>query len=124
MTLHTAPVTVGTEVRTRVPDEYRKPNSTASWIVANRPGQAVDCFLEGPSFDRDGDLYVTDIPFGPIFRITRGAQCSLIAEHGGWPNGLKIHRDGRIFTTDSETGSILRVTTARPGQAMFSHQDT
>ena len=111
MSLHTPPVTVDTKIWTRVPDEYRKPNASLPWIAANRPGQAVDCFLEGPSFDRDGNLYVTDIPFGRIFRITP-AQWSLIAEYDGWPNGLKIHRDGRIFITDYKTG-IMRLDPVR-----------
>ena len=30
----------------------------------------TDCFLEGPSFDRDGNLFVVDIPFGRILKIT------------------------------------------------------
>ena len=32
-------------------------------------GREVDSFLEGPVFDQVGNLYVTDIPFGRIFRI-------------------------------------------------------
>jgi gluconolactonase len=107
MTLHAPPVTVDTDIWTRVPDEYRKASSTLPWIIANRPGQALDCFLEGPSFDRDGNLYVTDIPFGRVFRVTPDAQWSLVAEYDGWPNGLKIHRDGRIFITDYKAGIML-----------------
>ena len=34
-------------------------------------GKGGGPFLEGPSFDRQGRLYVTDIPFGRIFRILR-----------------------------------------------------
>jgi hypothetical protein len=41
MTPHPPAVSMGTEICTHVPDEYRKPNSTASWIAANRPEQAV-----------------------------------------------------------------------------------
>lgn len=29
-----------------------------------------DSFLEGPSFDRAGNLYVVDIPYGRVFRIS------------------------------------------------------
>lgn len=37
----------------------------------------MDCFIEGPSFDKSGDLYVVDIPFGRIFRISRDGIWSL-----------------------------------------------
>ena len=63
------------------------------WADANRPGQPTDCFIEGPSFDAEGKLYVVDIPFGRIFRIAPdGGEWSLVVEYDGWPNGLKIAR--------------------------------
>ena len=58
---------------TRLPDRFRKKRRTA-WADANAAGMELDSFLEGPSFDRAGNLYVTDIPFGRIFRITRPAS--------------------------------------------------
>ncbi|MBB5696610.1 SMP-30/gluconolactonase/LRE family protein, partial [Roseomonas pecuniae] len=67
----------------------------------------MDCFLEGPSFDRQGRLYVTDIPFGRVFRISPEGEWEQVAEYDGWPNGLKIHRDGRIFITDYKRGIML-----------------
>jgi hypothetical protein len=63
------PPTIETTVFTRLPKEFRKPRRTA-WSDANRQGREVDSFLEGPSFDRNGDLYVTDIPYGRVFRIS------------------------------------------------------
>ncbi|WP_420101303.1 SMP-30/gluconolactonase/LRE family protein [Bosea sp. (in: a-proteobacteria)] len=100
------PRDVATEVFTRLPDRFRKPRATA-WGAANRGGLAIDSFLEGPSFDRQGRLYVTDIPFGRIFRISAEGEWELVAEYDGWPNGLKIHRDGRIFITDYKRGIML-----------------
>ena len=67
----------------------------------------LDCFLEGPSFDRAGNLYVTDIPFGRVFRISPTGDWTLVTEFDGWPNGLKIHKDGRIFITDYKHGIVL-----------------
>lgn len=100
------PPEVATTVFTRLPDRFRKPRATA-WAAANRGGLAIDSFLEGPSFDRQGRLYVTDIPFGRIFRISPTGEWELVAEYDGWPNGLKIHRDGRIFITDYKRGIML-----------------
>ncbi len=90
-------------VFSRVPDKYRRKVRTA-WADANRAGEPVDCFLEGPSFDRAGHLYVTDIPFGRVFRVAPDGEWTLVTEYDGWPNGLKIHRDGRIFITDYKRG--------------------
>ena len=104
MSLYAPPVEKDTEIWTRLPDAFRRHGAEPDWAKGNRPGQTLDCFLEGPSFDRAGNLYVTDIPFGRIFRISPDREWTLVAEYDGWPNGLKIHRDGRIFITDYKYG--------------------
>lgn len=93
-------------VFSRVPDTYRRLVKTA-WADANRGGDPVDCFLEGPSFDRAGNLYVVDIPFGRVFRVSLDGVWTVVTEYDGWPNGLKIHRDGRIFIADYKRGIML-----------------
>jgi gluconolactonase len=106
MSFFAPPPTVPTEVFTRLPDRYRRPRRTA-WADANRGGHEIDSFLEGPSFDREGRLYVTDIPYGRIFRISPDGEWDQVAEYDGWPNGLKIHKDGRIFITDYRRGLLV-----------------
>ncbi|MBA2399251.1 MAG: SMP-30/gluconolactonase/LRE family protein [Bradyrhizobium sp.] len=86
-----------------MPDEFRRKVRT-EWADANRPGAMTDCFIEGPSFDASGNLYVLDIPFGRIFKITPDRKWSLVVEYDGWPNGLKIARDGRILVADYRHG--------------------
>ena len=100
------PPAVTAEIFTRLPDRYRARKPTA-WASANRGGEAIDSFLEGPVFDRQGRHYVTDIPHGRIFRIAPDGTWDLVAEYDGWPNGLKIHRDGRIFITCYKNGIML-----------------
>jgi gluconolactonase len=95
------------EVFARLPDRFRRRRETP-WADANRGGEAIDSFLEGPSFDRDGNLWVTDIPHGRVFRVAPGGGWKLVAEYDGWPNGLKIHRDGTVFVADHRRG-ILRL---------------
>ena len=90
----------------RLPDQYRNKRRTA-WSDPNRLNEPVDSFLEGPSFDRAGNLYFVDIPFGRVFRLSPAGQCDLVAEYDGWPNGLKIHRDGRIFICDYKRGLLV-----------------
>jgi len=90
---------------TSLPAKYRKKRRTA-WSDPNRQGAPVDSFLEGPSFDRKGNLWCVDIPFGRIFRIDAKGEWTLVAEYDGWPNGLKIHKDGRIFICDYKKGLL------------------
>ncbi len=103
MSLFPPPKTVKAEIFTRMPDKLRKPLRT-SWADFNKGGQVADCFLEGPSFDRAGNLIVTDIPHGRIFKVSPAGDWSLITEYDGWPNGLKLHKDGRAFITDYKRG--------------------
>jgi gluconolactonase len=102
-----APPIIETEVFARLPDSFRRNDGANAWAVANRRGLAADSFLEGPSFDREGNLYVVDIPYGRVFRISPGGEFTLVAEYDGEPNGLKIAKDGRIFITDYRHGIML-----------------
>jgi gluconolactonase len=106
MYLETPPRLIASKVFSAMPDRYRRKGIATEWADANRPGQATDCFIEGPSFDAGGNLYVVDIPFGRIFRITPDGEWSLILEYDGWPNGLKIGRDGRVLVADYRHGIL------------------
>ena len=101
-----APPMIEPEVFVSVPESFRK-NETAEWLRVQKRSAKTHSFLEGPSFDRDGNLYVTDIPFGRIFRISPAGAFELIAEYDGEPNGLKFHPDGRIFVADHKQGIML-----------------
>ena len=88
-----------------LPKKFRKRGRTA-WSDPNRQGAEVDSFLEGPSFDRQGNLWCVDIPFGRIFRIDPQGEWQLVVQYDGWPNGLKFHRDGRAFIADYRRGLL------------------
>ncbi len=100
MYLDTPPKLIQAEIFSAMPDHFRRKGEATSWADANRPGVPTDSFVEGPSFDAEGNLYIVDIPFGRIFKITPDAKWSLAVEYEGWPNGLKIGRDGRILVAD------------------------
>ena len=108
MGLYPPPIDIATEVWTEIPEKYRKAGVRSAWVNANKFGHDPHSFLEGPSFDRDGNLYVVDIPFGRVFRISPDRAWTLITEYDGEPNGLKIHKDGRIFVADYKRG-IMQV---------------
>jgi len=107
MSLYPPPEERYTEIFSRIPDRYRMLDKPSDWVKANKPGQQMDSFLEGPSFDREGNLYVTDIPYGRIFKISPAGNWKLVIEYEGWPNGLKIHKDGRIFIADYKIGILV-----------------
>lgn len=98
------PEEIKTEVFARLPDKFRRKDSDNAWSLVNRRGLAADSFIEGPSFDRNGNLYIVDIPYGRIFRISPAGEFTLVAEYDGEPNGLKIAREGRIVITDYRHG--------------------
>jgi len=132
MYLETPPLLIETRVFSSMPEEFRRKGVVASWADANRPGQPTDSFIEGPSFDASGHLYIVDIPFGRIFRIAPDGQWSLAAEYDGWPNGLKIGADGRVLVADYshgimeldvKSGQMLKVLTSRNSESFRGCND-
>ncbi|MFL9901339.1 SMP-30/gluconolactonase/LRE family protein [Paraburkholderia fungorum] len=99
------PEEIKTEVFARLPEHLRVKSRKSGWSFG-KGNDSLHSFLEGPSFDRDGNLFVTDIPYGRILRITPERQWSVVAEYDGWPNGLKVHRDGRLFVADHKRGIV------------------
>src|SRR5689334_20495146 len=132
MYLDRPPLAIETTVFSAMPDRFRRKGVRASWVDANRPGVATDCFIEGPSFDARGNLYIVDIPFGRIFRIAPDGAWTLVIEYDGWPNGLKIAADGRILVADymhgimqldAKAGRITPVLTARNSESFRGCND-
>lgn len=92
------------EVFTSMPDSFRRTGVRSAWADVNQGGRLADSFLEGPVFDAEGNLYVTDIPFGRVFRIDPKGQWDLVAEWDGEPNGMKFLRAGELLVTDYKNG--------------------
>lgn len=97
-----------TEVHCTMPERFRRRDVRSAWADANRGGRAVDSFVEGPVADASGNLYVADIPFGRIFRISPAVQWELIAEYQGEPNGMKLLDEDQLVVTDYRNG-LMRV---------------
>lgn len=101
------------ELFSAMPDALRRPERSA-WADANRGGAVTDSFLEGPVFDDAGNLYVSDIPWGRIFRIDAQGAWTLVAEYDGEPNGMKFMDAGTLLITDYKNGLMqLDVATGR-----------
>ncbi|NHH83266.1 SMP-30/gluconolactonase/LRE family protein [Burkholderia gladioli] len=102
-----APEVRETEVFTRMPDAFRKPEVRTDWARANRGGLPTDSFLEGPVWDPAGYLFVTDIPHGRIFRISANGEWELVVQYEGEPNGMKRYDDAHLLITDYRNGLML-----------------
>ncbi|WP_454918816.1 SMP-30/gluconolactonase/LRE family protein [Xanthobacter sediminis] len=122
--MYPLPTLLKARVFARLPDRFRT-RETSRWGDLNFPGHALTSFLEGPSFDRAGFLYVVDIPFGRIFRISPdGSAFDLVAEYDGWPNGLKIHKDGRTFLADYRRGILTLDPAAGTVAPVLEHRNS
>lgn len=54
--------------------------------------------LEGPAFDRQGNLFFVDVYAGRILRLSPDHQLTTVYTDGQLhPAGIAIHKDGRIF---------------------------
>jgi gluconolactonase len=102
-----APPAITAEVFAEIPEKYRKRGPQSHWIDVQFPGQDIPTFLEGPCFDAAGDLWVVDIPWGRLFRITPAGEVALEMEYDGHPNGLKFMADGRALIADGQNGLML-----------------
>jgi gluconolactonase len=120
---NTAPQVIEARVLTRLPDAFRKPQPS-EWATANKPGHTVASFLEGPAFDRAGNLWVADIPHGRIFRISPALEWTLVAEYDGWPNGLAHHRDGAVWITDYRRGLLKLDPATSAITTVLSHRNS
>jgi len=110
----TPPAVRETEVFAALPEKFRRRGVRTAWADANRSGAETDSFLEGPVSDGHGNLYVTDIPYGRVFRIDAAGSWELVAEFDGEPNGMKFLSDGELLITDYKNGLVaLEIATGK-----------
>lgn len=64
-------------------------------------------FPEGPSFDREGSLYVMECDAGRISKLTQDGHVEVFAETGGVPCGSRLHQNGRLIVAENGLAQIL-----------------
>lgn len=95
------------ELFSSMPDKYRRTGVRSLWADVNQGGRLADSFLEGPVFDAQGNLFVTDIPFGRVFRIDPQGEWDLVVQWDGEPNGMKFLNAGQLLVTDYRNGLVV-----------------
>jgi gluconolactonase len=83
------------------------PENLRAGVADPRSGSARRNSLEGPSFDRAGNLWCVDTRLGRLHRISPSGHWEMALEYDGAPNGLKFHKDGRAFIADRRRGLVV-----------------
>lgn len=86
--------------QTRGPVPIPPSERTLQTIVAEPWFKVSDqgIVLEGPAFDRNGNLLFCDVSGQRVLRLTRDKRLSPVVHLDDVsPGGLAIHKDGRIF---------------------------
>ena len=98
----------------RLPEALHHQGEPTDWVRVTRPGQHLHSFLEGPCLDSEGHLWLVDVPYGRIFRVSPGGDWTLAHAYPGEPHGLARMPDGSFAVTDYRQG-VLRFEPARSG---------
>lgn len=100
MNFYPIPPTITAEVYVRIPDQKRCTGEKTDWrsgVSSTQP----NIFLEGPVVDDQGNLFVVDIPYGRILKITPEKEILEAGRLGdSEPNGLAPTADGRLLVAD------------------------
>jgi gluconolactonase len=104
--VYAAPPSIEADIFVTIPEEFHKRGSNR-WLDVQLHGAPTPVFLEGPTFDRDGNLWLVDIPWGRLFKVTPDRKVTCEIEYDGQPNGLAFHRDGRLFIADAQNGIMV-----------------
>lgn len=105
--MYAAPPVVEGKIFATIPDELSLAHRKCQWVDVQFHGAPTPSFLEGPSFDRAGNLWLTDVPYGRLFKVTPEGKVTVALEYDGEPNGLKFHKDGRAYITDHKHGLMI-----------------
>ena len=99
MNFYPVPPVIEAQVLTRIPDTLRC-RGESDWR-GGFTGNFQNIFLEGPTCDEDGNLFVTDIPYGRILKVNQhNGDATVCVQYDGEPNGMARRKDGKIIVAD------------------------
>lgn len=119
MNFYPVPPTIEAELYMRIPEALRCTGQESEWRGGfARPFQHI--FLEGPVADADGNLFVVDVPYGRVLKITPAKEASVVAQWDGEPNGLAATADGLLLVADYKQVGLLLCRSLSQMHAPFS----
>jgi len=89
-----------------LPESYRHRGKPSPWAEMTRPGQKMHSFLEGAFFDSKQNLWLSDVPYGRVFRISPEGNWRVMHHIDGEPHSMRITKDGRHIAVDHRHGLI------------------
>lgn len=98
MNFFNPPPTIKAELYFTVPPSLRC-NDESEWR-GGFAGGYENIFLEGPTTDDKGNLWITDIPHGRILKFDSDRQGTECIKYDGEPNGMAIRKDGKFVVAD------------------------
>jgi gluconolactonase len=90
----------------RLPENYRHMGEPSAWAKMTRPDQPMHSFLEAAFFDAAGNLWLSDVPYGRVFKVSPEGDWSLAHQIDGEPHAMRIAPDGRHIAVDYRHGLI------------------
>ncbi|MBB6123409.1 SMP-30/gluconolactonase/LRE family protein [Sphingobium subterraneum] len=119
-----APVSmVEAQLFSRLPEALHYKGSPNAWVQMTRPGQRLHSFLEGPAFDRDGVLWLADVPYGRIFTVSPQGEWTLALEYDGEPHGLAFDGSGDLLIADYRNGLLTWNGGPNPPETLVTKAD-
>lgn len=91
---------------TELPDALHHKGAPSPWAEMTRPGQPMHSFLEAAFFDAEGNLWLSDVPYGRVFCISPGGDWTMAHQIDGEPHAMRIAPDGRRIAADYRHGLI------------------
>ncbi|MEI6737393.1 MAG: SMP-30/gluconolactonase/LRE family protein [Pseudomonadota bacterium] len=120
--MFSAPLSLTSDTHFELPSYLHESGVDNTWAHANLAGRDIHSFLVAPCFDASGNLWVCDMPFGRIFRVTPTGEWDIIIKYDGWPSGLRFHQDGRLFVADYRHGILSLDISLRKMAPVVTHQ--
>ena len=104
--IRAAPLTLTAEPFATLPDALHHRGTPSAWARMTRPGQPMHSFLESAFFDDDRSLWLSDVPYGRVFRVAPDGGWRVEHDYDGAPHAMRILPDGRRVAVDYEHGLV------------------
>jgi gluconolactonase len=109
---------------TSLPEALHYRGEPTDWVRTTRPGQRLHSFLEAPCFDNDGTLWLVDVPYGRLLRISPAGEWTEGYRYDGEPHGLALLPDGRFALTCYRQGLLTLDVRARRHEVLCNRINT
>ncbi|KZL22140.1 Lactonase drp35 [Pseudovibrio axinellae] len=92
--------------RFELPKGLKHKGEPSKWAQMTRPGMQMHSFLEGAFFDDEENLWLCDVPYGRVFKVSPLGTWQLMHHIDGELHSMRIAPDGRLIAVDYRHGLI------------------